>query len=286
MHDPRLGRFFAVDPLAAKYPWNSNYAFSENRVLDGVELEGLEFYPAGKSLFKAESSSGYKPEYNIDLSKAHDVTEKCFVDAYNLLSLSIQGPIYKLNSILESQINLMVKNYFEIKSLKNAEEIRKFKEKNSLPNNEKYIENAISMFVKAGGGYSGTSSVKSSYSKNSKGNGIIGLLSLVSDFYDAVQMTLLSNDCNEILENNKNFQSAVELAEIGVKDASIINRKWIKYKESDNEIPKSPNMQLKTDLVNFILDGSIPKNGSSEYKKMIKEAGKKLYDSRDKYLNK
>jgi len=42
MHDPRLGRFFAVDPLTSKYPWNSTYAFSENRVVDKVELEGLE----------------------------------------------------------------------------------------------------------------------------------------------------------------------------------------------------------------------------------------------------
>ncbi len=42
MHDPRLGRFFAVDPLYTKYPWNSNYAFSENRVIDMIELEGLE----------------------------------------------------------------------------------------------------------------------------------------------------------------------------------------------------------------------------------------------------
>ncbi len=43
MHDPRIGRFFALDPLSAKYPYNSPYAFSENRVVDGVELEGLEF---------------------------------------------------------------------------------------------------------------------------------------------------------------------------------------------------------------------------------------------------
>ncbi len=42
MHDPRLGRFFAVDPLAAKYPHNSPYAFSENDVIAHVELEGLE----------------------------------------------------------------------------------------------------------------------------------------------------------------------------------------------------------------------------------------------------
>ncbi|MBL7786817.1 MAG: hypothetical protein JNM36_12985 [Chitinophagales bacterium] len=35
-------RFGAVDPLAAKYPHNSTYTFSENRVIDGIELEGLE----------------------------------------------------------------------------------------------------------------------------------------------------------------------------------------------------------------------------------------------------
>ncbi|UBZ14000.1 hypothetical protein LDL77_19230 [Flagellimonas marinaquae] len=42
MHDPRVGRFFAVDPLAYDYPWNSPYAFSENNVIHAVELEGLE----------------------------------------------------------------------------------------------------------------------------------------------------------------------------------------------------------------------------------------------------
>ncbi|TVQ81973.1 MAG: hypothetical protein EA358_00165, partial [Flavobacteriales bacterium] len=42
MHDPRIGRFFAVDPLTAKYPWNSPYAFSENQVIAFIELEGLE----------------------------------------------------------------------------------------------------------------------------------------------------------------------------------------------------------------------------------------------------
>lgn len=42
MHDPRLGRFFAIDPLVNNFPWNSPYAFSENRLIDGVEFEGLE----------------------------------------------------------------------------------------------------------------------------------------------------------------------------------------------------------------------------------------------------
>ncbi len=38
----RLGRFLSVDPLFYKYPFNSSYAFCENRVIDGIELEGLE----------------------------------------------------------------------------------------------------------------------------------------------------------------------------------------------------------------------------------------------------
>ncbi|WP_298892938.1 hypothetical protein [uncultured Psychroserpens sp.] len=45
MHDPRVGRFFAVDPLFRSFPWNSPYVFSENRVIDGIDLEGSEFDP-------------------------------------------------------------------------------------------------------------------------------------------------------------------------------------------------------------------------------------------------
>jgi RHS repeat-associated protein len=47
IEDPRLGRFFSVDPLSSKFPWNSTYAFSENRLIDGVELEGLEVVCVG-----------------------------------------------------------------------------------------------------------------------------------------------------------------------------------------------------------------------------------------------
>ena len=42
MHDPRVGRFFAVDPLIKKFPYYSSYAFSGNRVIDAIELEGKE----------------------------------------------------------------------------------------------------------------------------------------------------------------------------------------------------------------------------------------------------
>jgi RHS repeat-associated protein len=41
-HQPDIGRFFNIDPLAEDYYYNSPYAFSENKVTSHVELEGLE----------------------------------------------------------------------------------------------------------------------------------------------------------------------------------------------------------------------------------------------------
>jgi RHS repeat-associated protein len=42
MHDPRVGRFFARDPLSPKYPFYSPYQFSGNKVVQFIELEGCE----------------------------------------------------------------------------------------------------------------------------------------------------------------------------------------------------------------------------------------------------
>jgi RHS repeat-associated protein len=41
-HDPQIGRFIEIDPLANDYVYNSTFAFSENKVTNHVELEGLE----------------------------------------------------------------------------------------------------------------------------------------------------------------------------------------------------------------------------------------------------
>jgi RHS repeat-associated protein len=42
-HDPQTGRFVEIDPLADKYVHNSTYAYAENRVINGIDLEGLEY---------------------------------------------------------------------------------------------------------------------------------------------------------------------------------------------------------------------------------------------------
>ncbi len=67
MHDPRVGRFFAVDPLTAKYPHYTPYSFSGNKVILHLELEGLE--EAGSkiqnSIYVKEL---YNPKLDMDMS--------------------------------------------------------------------------------------------------------------------------------------------------------------------------------------------------------------------------
>jgi RHS repeat-associated protein len=60
MHDPRIGRFFAVDPLSPQYPHYSPYGFSGNHVINSVELEGLEDVEVFNS---TKSGSVYKRTY-------------------------------------------------------------------------------------------------------------------------------------------------------------------------------------------------------------------------------
>jgi RHS repeat-associated protein len=105
MHDPRVGRFFAVDPLASSFPWNSSYAFSENRLLDGVELEGKEVL-----LINLGAGAGSAMTYNakftrslaIDLQTGRmgvfdtymgGVTAGAFVGADAGLSVMVNGTI-------------------------------------------------------------------------------------------------------------------------------------------------------------------------------------------------
>jgi RHS repeat-associated protein len=96
MHDPRVGRFFALDPLKAKFAWNSPYAFSSNNVIHGVELEGLEVSPymeknKYKPVFVEGSGSVIKRIDNAAGNTIGFVGNITIVPAYNLCSGFING---------------------------------------------------------------------------------------------------------------------------------------------------------------------------------------------------
>lgn len=68
MYDVRLGKFLSVDPLAKTYPHNSPYAFAENRVIDGIELEGAEYLDADESRIEVR-----KGRVRLKLSNFSDI---------------------------------------------------------------------------------------------------------------------------------------------------------------------------------------------------------------------
>lgn len=88
--DNRLGRFFAVDPLYKKYPYNSNYAFSENRVIDMIELEGGECIPPssyGSNTAAAIHNGNKQLVTNIVNNTIH--TGECAVNTVSLFGTGV-----------------------------------------------------------------------------------------------------------------------------------------------------------------------------------------------------
>jgi hypothetical protein len=79
MHDTRLGRFFAVDPLVKRFPQWSPYVFSGNIIIMDRELEGLEPSKGdpnyGKNIIIADPQKvdrvmhpeKYRDEYDVQL---------------------------------------------------------------------------------------------------------------------------------------------------------------------------------------------------------------------------
>lgn len=46
IYSPRIGRFLSVDPITKSYPELAPYQFASNRPIDGIDLDGLEFFKA------------------------------------------------------------------------------------------------------------------------------------------------------------------------------------------------------------------------------------------------
>ena len=89
MHDTRLGRFLSTDPLEASYAHNSPFAFSENRVIDGVELEGLEYihylvYLDCKGGFQTKViHEDFRDMSKEQIEKIHGVNSVVFYQTYS-----------------------------------------------------------------------------------------------------------------------------------------------------------------------------------------------------------
>ncbi|WP_115968427.1 DUF6443 domain-containing protein [Chryseobacterium pennae] len=92
---PELGRFFNVDPLAEKYTYNSPFAFQENKIGLGRELEGLEMTsfdmdskdPNVKYMTELDGVTNYRDSKNYQLfnETRNSILEPAIVTVYSIL---------------------------------------------------------------------------------------------------------------------------------------------------------------------------------------------------------
>jgi RHS repeat-associated protein len=132
MHDPRLGRFFATDPLFKQYSYNSPYAFSENRLIDAIELEGLElkiinyeigYHQNGDTYVKKINSVDIWPNWTINMDHGkiknvvsamtvHRVTDGKLKYSFNTYEPSDYGDIDPKLRGLKASANYDYTNFF------------------------------------------------------------------------------------------------------------------------------------------------------------------------------
>jgi len=94
VEDARLGRFFSVDPLVIDYPWNSPYAFSENKVIAFIELEGLESVAFNKTIVDFEGVSLVGVQSAL---KTHERSHRGHLDVHQIKSIP-RGEVWSASS--------------------------------------------------------------------------------------------------------------------------------------------------------------------------------------------
>jgi RHS repeat-associated protein len=95
LYNPALCKFLSVDPLYQSYPWNSTYAFAENRVIDCIDLDG------GEAQYYTIANEAYKLFFPINaaISNGTGVASE-WVYAQKMGYLPIVVPFMQLNALI------------------------------------------------------------------------------------------------------------------------------------------------------------------------------------------
>ncbi len=114
MHDPRVGRFLSLDPLAPDYPHNSPYAFSENRVIDRIELEGLESAEP-ELLIEGKPTSKVLEYQGKTIETQNSYTVTYYVEGYSDNKVLMQSDLDKL-PVVRKEIKYTEPDYVHSKT--------------------------------------------------------------------------------------------------------------------------------------------------------------------------
>ena len=81
IYNPSIGKFLSVDPLTADYPSHTPYAFAMNRVIDGIDLDGLEWQPVNENGQNVDVGSDQTTDYKwVGYDKGYSQAGKLYRD--------------------------------------------------------------------------------------------------------------------------------------------------------------------------------------------------------------
>ena len=111
-------------------------------------------------------------------------------------------------------------------------------------------------------------------------HGIGGALIIAIEGIKTIQRSQLAADLINLRSVNNNFEKAIFLSNFAVENG-FIPAEFLKSAGPGSQ-PIDGNMGLKTDLVNYLMDGTLPSSDNPVYNEMIKKEGAYIWNNRDK----
>jgi RHS repeat-associated protein len=97
-YNPRIGRFFSVDPLTHEYPSLTPYQFASNSPIAGIDRDGEEFEPYWATTVPAKIKAYEKDLYKKDPKHAEEIIRQHNIDAF----LFVGGALSAGSSVLST----------------------------------------------------------------------------------------------------------------------------------------------------------------------------------------
>ena len=227
-HDPQIGRFLQIDPLSHKYSHNSTYAYAENKVTIGIDLEGLELLPVNSSWFRAVVEAKNEPHYGRQIWKERvdvviDNVPKVFKDASG-------SPLFSASSVgVTPQGKTIAGNGAQLRAA------------NNLPPSPDWSWNnpRITPSNQTAGGHIGNN-VSENRARADQTRRTVGILSEAFKYYDTYANKVpIWNAYSQLYDNQKGFDEAVKMV-------------------GKNPMGFGTTPGMRADVVNFVTDGTLP----------------------------
>jgi RHS repeat-associated protein len=268
IYDPRLGRFLSVDPYYRKYSMLTPYQFASNRPIEGIDLDGLEFFRFNNSYIRMSVEYNNKIGRITNSQTYYRANEKrvgTFLSEYVLPNI--------LNDQIINQRTSIVSNVtYNPKPVNTTEDASMNDTDDALPptiltpiipqNNEQRRKQI---------------KTKQFYAKNSgstiKMNGALAIIEITGNVLEKIGETRVNN----IINNAEGYQTLKSLAVVGILQEAINNKKIDTKFLNNTSLSKLANYLL---FGENIVEGKFV-NGTYQFieNKELTSLGKSLWDS-------